>query len=606
MQLADLLRQDPIIWIHGAQTAIAVAWWIGGIVGVLEWRDRHGDQARARQHKWRRWRYLKTDAIAAIPATWIRSVGLAGAVGIVLVALNWPAATYTVSVALIVRGIRGMTVEPDEIAELRAALSQIIGIDDAGRPPKIRTEGRHNLGGPMRVIIHPHPGWPHWEKTKQNKVERAIEATTDGDWTLVEWRNDGTNVWERLPELPDRADYTAHLPDLEWYELPVGPDGSDGIAVADLSEHPHWFVAGSTGGGKTTWLRAAIAHLLHHISIGTNLVVVAVDIAYAGLAFAEGRPGVVSAMESFEQIQQTIANLRQELKDRHAQLREDRSYRPPMVVIVDELEELCDQARTYGTKTAGAPEPQLILDLLAIGRTGRKVDMHLILATQRPAGDAIPTSLRANCKGRIAFGSMDRHSAEMILEKDWVRAVNCPNIKGRAVVRCGDRIGSAQGWWLADPDEPKHNDADRARASALLPARLHTINQQASAHAPAHAVATTAIAVDQPAARDSTTDLDKRRDVGGVSSGVGGGGSVEIGVSEAEMSAREELARRRRQKAAIQRRYIAKAKKEILSNPMDPRHGSPIARQVGCTCPMDRPELHADTVRTVSRSVEES
>jgi hypothetical protein len=583
-----LLPDSPFAWIHTIQTIIALAWWGRQCVILAEWRDRHADQARARQHRMPPGTWIKTNAIAGIHPNLMWTIYFAGAIGIAAAAITWPISTYAVAVALLLRGTRNLNLPPDQIAELRQALREAIGIDDRGRPPKVDHSGEHDAGGPVELVIHRHPGWPYWQKAKQTEVERVIEATMLGDWSLVEWRTDGTNVWQRQPELPSRVDYEGPVPDLDWYELPVGPNGIDGLAVADLSEHPHWFIAGSTGGGKTSWLRVAAAHLLHH-----QIHIVAIDIAYAGLAFLEGRPRVAAAMESFEQIEHTIAALRSELQDRHTELKEHRTYRPPLVIILDELEELCDQARTAGRRTRGAPEPQLILDLLAIGRTGRKVDMHLILATQRPAGDTIPTSLRANCRGRIAFGPMDQHSAQMILGPDWARAVSTANIKGRAVVRCGDWIGPAQSMWLADPDEPKHDDDDRARASALLPARLHPIGHTASAHAPAHGTITVADAQEHPIPTEPASDLAKSRDVAGISGGVGGGGGVSgVVVSEAEVSAREFLDRQRAVKAERQRRYIAKARKEILSNPLDRRHGSPIARQVGCTCPMDRPELH--------------
>jgi hypothetical protein len=447
--------------------AVAAVGWFALIVKVLEWRDWHADVARARQHRMGPVDWVKTNTIAALSPTVIWAVFLIGLAAIGLAAWRIPYLITTgTSLSLILAGLRQTPLEPTEIQQLRAALAQIIGVDDRQRPPKITQDGTHTAGGPLRLVIAGHPGFQYWQKTKRETVEAAIEATMPGDWETVEWLGDGTSIWERLPELPERVDYTGPIDGLDWHQIPVGINGAGQPATADLTQHPHWFVAGSTGFGKTSWLRVAAAHLLHH-----RIQIAAIDINYAGLAFLEGRPGVIAAMDSYEQIETTIAALRTELRDRLTQLKQSRTYRPPLVVFVDELEVLCDRARAM--RPAGGPkEAQPITDLLEIARTGRKVDMYLILATQRPEGKTIPTSLRDNALGRLAVGPLGQQAARMVLDGQFARAENTPKIKGRTVLRCGDWLGWVQAYWLADPDEPKHSQADRARAGPLLPARI--------------------------------------------------------------------------------------------------------------------------------------
>jgi hypothetical protein len=565
----------PFQWLNAVFIVAAVGAWTYAMVQVAEWRDLHADRARARQQRMHPMVWVKTNTIAAISPRFLFAVWLVGAVAIAWFIWTWPVAKYALIVPLGVHGLRHLNIDPDDIRLLREALGQIIGVDSRQRPPKVTTGGEHTAGGPQYLTIAGHPGFQYWEKTKREKVEAAIEATMPGDWENTEWQGDGTSVWERLPELPGQVDYTAPIADLEWYQLPVGIDGAGEVAVADLSEplRPHKFAAGSTGGGKTSWFRVAAAHLLHH-----RIQIAAIDINYAGLAFLEGRPGVIAAMDSLEQIEATIGGLRQELRDRLTRLKRDRTYRPPLVIFVDELEVLCDRARASGKKATGAKEPQVISDLLEIGRTGRKVDMHLVLATQRPEGKTIPTSLRDNARGRLAFGPLSQQAAQMMFEKgEWARATNTPEVNGRAVLHDGDGSGWVQGFWLADPDEPKHDTSDRAVAASLLPARMLV--------RPSHIVA-------EPL--DDPTKAQAERSDGGKR------GSETIFSDDATSVARpvagttKETAeeRRKRLKIESQRRYVEKAKREILHNPNDRRHGTMVARSTaGCICAKCRPEL---------------
>jgi hypothetical protein len=550
----------PFDWLNAAIIVAAVGAWTYTMVQVAEWRDLHADRARARQQRMHPVAWVKTNTIAAISPRFLFAVWLVGAVAIAWFIWTWPVAKYALIVPLGVHGLRHLNIDPDDIRLLRDALGQIIGVDSRQRPPKVTTGGEHTAGGPQYLTIAGHPGFQYWEKTKREKVEAAIEATMPGDWENTEWQGDGTSVWERLPELPGQVDYTAPIDDLEWYQLPVGIDGAGEVAVADLSEHPHWFVAGSTGFGKTSWLRVAAAHLLHH-----RIQVAAIDINYAGLAFLEGRPGVTAAMDTFEQIEDTVAALRTELRNRLTQLKQDRTYRPPLVIVVDELEVLCDRAKATGHKPRGAKEPQLVADLLEIARTGRKVDMHLILATQRPEGKTIPTSLRDNALGRLAVGPLSQQSAQMVLDQQWARAVNTPKVKGRTVLRCGDWQGWVQGYWLADPDEQKHDPSDRSVAASLLPARMLV--------RPSHIVS-------EPL--DVPTKAQAERSDGGKR------GSETIFLDESVNVARPVSGT---VKETDEERRV-RLKREVLHNPNDPRHGRQVARQTaGCICAKCRPEL---------------
>lgn len=97
---------------------------------------------------------------------------------------------------------------------------------------------------------------------------------------------------------------------------------------------------------------------------------------------------------------------------------------PRLVVIVDELRTLVDSM------------PGVVDRLVRLAAQGRSLGMHLVLATQRPAG-TVTAEIRANVNLRIAFRVRDH--ADSLGVVDDGRAAELPaHLPGRAVVRDGD------------------------------------------------------------------------------------------------------------------------------------------------------------------------
>lgn len=73
--------------------------------------------------------------------------------------------------------------------------------------------------------------------------------------------------------------------------------------------------------------------------------------------------------------------------------------------------------------------------LLAIGRLGRALGIHLLVATQRPDVGSVPGSLKAQLDGRICGHMADAQSSIVILDDG--SAANLPAIPGRFIIRNG-------------------------------------------------------------------------------------------------------------------------------------------------------------------------
>src|SRR5215218_2622550 len=183
------------------------------------------------------------------------------------------------------------------------------------------------------------------------------------------------------------------------FRVPVGVTAGGEPLVLDLKEAaeggigPHGLVVGATGSGKSELLRTIVAGLAA-THTPDQLAFVLVDFK-GGAAFADLAPlpqvaGLITNLQSdLSMVDRAMAALRGELARRQRLLHHNgnqpdlRAYTarraldprleplPQLLIVVDE----------FGELLAARPE---FLDLFAaIGRVGRSLGMHLLLASQR-------------------------------------------------------------------------------------------------------------------------------------------------------------------------------------------------------------------------------
>ncbi len=199
--------------------------------------------------------------------------------------------------------------------------------------------------------------------------------------------------------------------------------GREGPFVIDLAQDgPHCLVGGTTGSGKSELLQTLVAGL----AVGTRpdeLAFVLVDYkggsAFAGCA---GLPHVLGVVTDLDEhlTERALVSLRAELKRREALLaaagakdlsdyrrlretRPDLRPVPRLVLVVDEFKVLADEL------------PDFVEGLVRIAAVGRSLGVHLVLATQRPAG-IITGDMRANVSLRIALRVRDRSDSDDVIE----------------------------------------------------------------------------------------------------------------------------------------------------------------------------------------------
>jgi S-DNA-T family DNA segregation ATPase FtsK/SpoIIIE len=267
---------------------------------------------------------------------------------------------------------------------------------------------------------------------------------------LAPWRTAGSSRGSAgLPVRVALADLTAEAADPvalrgRWETTPRSTRcilgvGDAGPVAVDLSDDgPHALVAGTTGSGKSELLRTLVTGLAL-ANRPDELVMVLVDYkggsAFADCALLPHCVGLVTDLDP-HLADRALTSLGAELKRRERALadagaRDLVDYRehdgvpplPRLVIVIDEFRALAEELPTF------------VDGLIRIAALGRSLGVHLVLATQRPAG-IVSADVRANLNLRIALRLRD--AADSLDVLDTPDAARLPEgVPGRAILRTG-------------------------------------------------------------------------------------------------------------------------------------------------------------------------
>ncbi|MEO7745933.1 MAG: FtsK/SpoIIIE domain-containing protein [Actinomycetota bacterium] len=222
--------------------------------------------------------------------------------------------------------------------------------------------------------------------------------------------------------------------------LGVGPDGPTAIDLRQ--DGPHVLVAGTTGAGKSELLQTLIAGLAV-TNRPDELSFVLVDYkggaAFGGCAELPHTAGLVTDLDE-HLAERALTSLGAELGRRERLLRdagcadieayqrlraEDRRLPPipRLVVAIDEFRMLAEEL------------PEFVSGLVRVAAVGRSLGVHLVLATQRPAG-IVTADIKANMSLRIALRLRDRSDSDDVLDAPDAAGIDATT-PGRALSRNG-------------------------------------------------------------------------------------------------------------------------------------------------------------------------
>lgn len=219
---------------------------------------------------------------------------------------------------------------------------------------------------------------------------------------------------------------------------PIGLSASGVVTIDIVNDGPHGVLAGTTGAGKSELLRTLVASLAATVS-PDHLNFILIDYK-GGSAFdvCADLPHVVGVITDLDEhlASRAMTCLEAELGRREQLLRSagvsdlagyvsltGQSPLPRLYLIVDEFAALA------------ADLPEFMDALVDIAARGRSLGVHLMLATQRPAG-IIKDTIRANTNLRIALRVQTAADSRDVLD-DAAAALVSRSLPGRGYVRFG-------------------------------------------------------------------------------------------------------------------------------------------------------------------------
>nr|WP_269327381.1 FtsK/SpoIIIE domain-containing protein [Kineosporia mesophila] len=245
---------------------------------------------------------------------------------------------------------------------------------------------------------------------------------------------DGTSLAQAWRSGPERGKKGTTL-------AVLGQSAAGPVTIDLRADGPHALIGGTTGSGKSELLQTLISSL----AAGTGpdqLTLLLVDYK-GGAAFqaCTGLPHVGAVLTDLDlpSARRALSSFTAELRrrerlllqagvidvDGYAAARAQRPALEPMprlVVVVDEFRVLAEEL------------PEFVTGLVRIATVGRSLGVHLVLATQRPAGVVSP-DIAANVNLRIALRVRDAADSHDLIAGP--AAAELPAVPGRALLRVG-------------------------------------------------------------------------------------------------------------------------------------------------------------------------
>ncbi|KQU69491.1 FtsK/SpoIIIE domain-containing protein [Phycicoccus sp. Root101] len=319
-----------------------------------------------------------------------------------------------------------------DLRELPNEAGAVLELSGNGAPTLSLTDHRHH----DLVVDGVGPGWPH----RLARSLAPLRDATPADGRAALPTNVGLLARDR-PAGEDGADLARR-----WHDhphrtrVPIGASSSGVFSIDLAADGPHVLVGGTTGAGKSELLRTLVASLALH-NAPQHLSFVLVDYK-GGAAFRECADlphvsGVVTDLDD-QLAARALTSLTAEVTRRERILRAAGvadlvAYQASpagaalplarLVVVVDEFRALADEL------------PAFVDGLVHLAALGRSLGIHLVLATQRPAG-VVTADIKANVNLRIALRMRDRLDSEDVVDSPAAAALP-PSTPGRAYARVG-------------------------------------------------------------------------------------------------------------------------------------------------------------------------
>jgi S-DNA-T family DNA segregation ATPase FtsK/SpoIIIE len=190
---------------------------------------------------------------------------------------------------------------------------------------------------------------------------------------------------------------------------------------------PHLLIAGTTGSGKSIFVKSLAASLVIHNS-PDDLRLIAIDPKIVELSHLNGLPHLLGSAETevenglrvlrwvahemderyklfAKSVARNLDDYNAKIARRKSSSEDDEQPLPRIVVLIDELADLMMSEPEETERT-----------LTRIAQMARATGIHLVVATQRPSTDVVTGLIKANFPARVSFATASGVDSRVILD----------------------------------------------------------------------------------------------------------------------------------------------------------------------------------------------
>jgi hypothetical protein len=231
-----------------------------------------------------------------------------------------------------------------------------------------------------------------------------------------------SDIIKKIPEVSS--------PEQLYFPLGRTPEGND--IFKNLKECPHLLIGGSTGSGKSVFLYTLLCTILKTHPNAEDCQILLSSSKREDFVYFEGLPQLVERRVFSDADEMTelfkdyiykesetrgemLLNTRKRDIDEFNKKADKKLH--PLVVIVDEFADLTDQLSNKREKDA------FYTPIRKIASTGRSRGIHLVLCTQRPSADLVPSNIKSQLNGRLALCVNDAIASRMIIDEPGAQSL---------------------------------------------------------------------------------------------------------------------------------------------------------------------------------------
>ena len=327
----------------------------------------------------------------------------------------------------------GLLCVTKDITQLPNECKTFVEINEDGKCLMFRNE----VSSSTKIDFH----LDNSEKYDYNKISRVIsnipmkytstKATSLPDhYNFLEMYNAGNidqlNVLDRW-RLNDST---------QSLQAQIGIDATGAPVYLDAHEKyhgPHGLIAGTTGSGKSEFIITYILSLAINYH-PDDVTFVLVDYKGGGLAGAFKKkniqlPHLVGTITNIDSVglQRSLESIQSELRRRQVMFNEAKNETNESTIDIYKYQKLyhdgvlkhpishlfiiCDEFAELKQQ-----QPDFMSELMSVSRIGRSLGVHLILATQKPAG-IVNDQIRSNSKFGVCLKVQDKSDSKDIIKK---------------------------------------------------------------------------------------------------------------------------------------------------------------------------------------------